>query len=183
MNCALYFGSFNPLHAGHIAIAKYVLQNCDVDSLRFVLTPENPFKSGSGTLENEKSRLERLQDAIKRFNDEYGGRPAEVSTVEFELPRPNYTYNTLEHLRRSEPQTRFSIIMGADNIANIERWYKWREILSEYQILVYPRRGFDSRALCKKYNATFLDAPLYDISSTMIREMAAIGENTDNLTF
>lgn len=183
MNCALYFGSFNPLHTGHIAIAKYVLQNCNVDLLRFVLTPENPFKAGSGILENEKTRLERLKSAINRFNEEYGGQYAEVSTVEFELPRPNYTYNTLEYMRRNEPQTRFSIIMGADNIANIERWYKWREILSEYEVLVYPRRGFDAQALCRKYNTTLLNAPLCDISSTMIREMAARGENTDNLTF
>lgn len=183
MICALYFGSFNPLHTGHITIAAYVLQHCNIDELRFVLTPESPFKSGDSSLADEKKRLERLTRSIERFKSEFRGRPVKVSTVEFGMPKPNYTYNTLEYLRKSEPDNEFVIVMGADNISKIERWYKWQDILKRYKVLVYPRKGFDTEALCNKYGVTFLDAPLCDISSTMIRKMAEAGEDVNEFLY
>lgn len=183
MRCALYFGSFNPLHKGHVAIARYVMENCDVDSVRLVLSPQSPFKDDR-VLEDADTRLAELNKSITRFNSEYkNGRGLEVCTVEFNLPRPNYTYNTLQHLKELEPDTTFLIVMGADNLASLEKWYKGKEILKEFQVLVYPRTGFDTEALCKKYGATYLHAPLNDISSTMIRNGEKNGLDMSHLRY
>lgn len=180
MTCALYFGSFNPLHKGHIAIAEYVLDNCAVDSLRLVLTPVNPFKDGDKSLADAGKRLEQLQESVGRFNAERARKAEgkegkevkrlEISTVEFGLPRPNYTYSTLCHLRDSEPENKFVVVIGADNLAKIERWYKWKEILEEFPVMVYPRKGVETKSLCSRYGTIYLDAPMMDISSTQIRE-------------
>ncbi len=187
MRCALYFGSFNPLHIGHAAIARYVLQNCNAESLRLVLTPVNPFKVNDPTLTDVNARLAALQRSVDRFNREYADscrdKKLEISTVEFDLPQPNYTYNTLEHLKRLEPGNTFIIIMGADNLAAIEKWYRGLEILQQYEVWVYPREGFDTRALCQKYGATYLDAPLMNVSSTMIREGLAQGHDMSQLMY
>ena len=204
MRCALYFGSFNPLHKGHIAIAKYVMENCNVDSVRLVLSPQSPFKD-STILQDPTQRLEELQKSIARFNKEYAAadekfqesegtkkvedpkepniKKLEISTVEFNLPRPNYTYNTLQYLKKLEPQNTFLLVMGADNLAVIEKWYKGLEILQEFEVLVYPRTGFDTMALCKKYGATYLNAPLNNISSTMIREGEKSGRDMSNFRY
>ena len=204
MRCALYFGSFNPLHKGHIAIAKYVMENCNVDSVRLVLSPQSPFKDNS-ILQDPNQRLEELQKSIARFNKEYAAanetfqeseetkkvedpkephiKRLEISTVEFNLPRPNYTYNTLQYLKKLEPQNTFLLVMGADNLAVIEKWYKGLEILQEFEVLVYPRTGFDTMALCKKYGATYLNAPLNNISSTMIREGEKSGQDMSSLRY
>ncbi len=192
MRCALYFGSFNPLHKGHAAIVRYVLKNCNIDSFRLVLTPMNPFKEKDPSLTDVNLRLSNLKKSVEKLNKElsenfsnnncsYNGTPAkvEISTVEFDLPKPNYTYNTLEYLKKAEPETTFVIIIGADNLAAIEKWYKGLDILKEYEVLVYPRQGFDTEVLCKKYGATFLDAPQIDISSTIIRNLECKGENAD----
>lgn len=222
MRCALYFGSFNPLHKGHVAIAKYVLENCNVDSVRLVLSPQSPFKDNS-ILQDPNQRLQDLQKSIAKFNREYKqevgslttsdysgtnnadavshntkeaktqnyntkeskakNKTLEISTVEFDLPRPNYTYNTLQHLKAMEPETTFLIVMGADNLAVIEKWYKGLEILQEFEVLVYPRTGYDTQALCQKYGATYLNAPLNNISSTMIREGEKNGQDMSDLRY
>lgn len=193
MRCALYFGSFNPLHKGHVAIARYVMENCNVDSVRLVLSPQSPFKDNT-ILQDPQLRLQELSRSIERFNTEYAAQVQataertnikflEISTVEFDLPRPNYTYNTLQHLKSIEPDTTFLIVMGADNLAVIEKWYRGLEILQEFEVLVYPRTGFDTRALCDKYGATYLDAPLNDISSTMIREGEQMGKDMSHLRY
>lgn len=193
MRCALYFGSFNPLHKGHVAIARYVMENCKVDSVRLVLSPQSPFKDNT-ILQDPQLRLQELSRSIERFNTEYAAQVQataertnikflEISTVEFDLPRPNYTYNTLQHLKSIEPDTTFLIVMGADNLAVIEKWYRGLEILKEFEVLVYPRTGFDTRALCDKYGATYLDAPLNDISSTMIREGEQMGKDMSHLRY
>lgn len=193
MRCALYFGSFNPLHKGHVAIARYVMENCKVDSVRLVLSPQSPFKDNT-ILQDPQLRLQELSRSIERFNTEYAAQVQataertnikflEISTVEFDLPRPNYTYNTLQHLKSIEPDKTFLIVMGADNLAVIEKWYRGLEILKEFEVLVYPRTGFDTRALCDKYGATYLDAPLNDISSTMIREGEQMGKDMSHLRY
>ena len=193
MRCALYFGSFNPLHKGHVAIARYVMENCKVDSVRLVLSPQSPFKDNT-ILQDPQLRLQELSRSIEHFNTEYAAQVQataertnikflEISTVEFDLPRPNYTYNTLQHLKSIEPDTTFLIVMGADNLAVIEKWYRGLEILKEFEVLVYPRTGFDTRALCDKYGATYLDAPLNDISSTMIREGEQMGKDMSHLRY
>lgn len=194
-NCALYFGSFNPLHIGHIAIAKYVIQQPQIDSFSFVLSPQNPIKEDTG---NAKQRLKSLQLTIKELNSgdfnfvmqkdlfnsaqdqikflEIISAPIpfnkkfSVSNIEFHLPKPLYTFNTLKKLQEENPNTNFIIIMGADNLNIIEKWYKGKQILQEFKIWVYPRDGYDTITLCKKYGATYLDAPQIKISSTQIRE-------------
>ena len=200
MRCALYFGSFNPLHIGHAAIARYVLENCNVDTLRLVLTPMNPFKEADPSLANVELRLENLKKSVDKFNSAAGISAAgisaesisaessprktlEISTVEFGLPKPNYTYNTLQYLKETEPENTFIIIMGADNLAVIEKWHKGLEILSSYEVWVYPRQGFDTKALCKKYGATYLDAPQVDVSSTIIREGESKGLDMSHLRY
>lgn len=201
MRCALYFGSFNPLHIGHAAIARYVLDNCNVDTLRLVLTPMNPFKVTDPSLANVELRLENLKKSVDKFNSNSGNcnsencnsencssenrscKKLEISTVEFDLPKPNYTYNTLQHLKAIEPDNTFIIIMGADNLAVIEKWHKGLEILRTHEVWVYPRQGFDTRALCKKYGATYLDAPQVDVSSTMIREGESKGLDMSHLRY
>ena len=169
------------------------MENCKVDSVRLVLSPQSPFKDNT-ILQDPQLRLQELSRSIERFNTEYAAQVQataertnikflEISTVEFDLPRPNYTYNTLQHLKSIEPDTTFLIVMGADNLAVIEKWHRGLEILQEFEVLVYPRTGFDTRALCDKYGATYLDAPLNDISSTMIREGEQMGKDMSHLRY
>ena len=192
MRCALYFGSFNPLHKGHIAIARYVLENCDVDCVRLILSPHNPLKKGD-ELQDARQRLLALQKSVEKFNrawrkekcgtDEEFSKRLEASDIEFHLPKPLYTYNTLKYLREREPETEFVLVIGADNLAIIENWYRGTDLLREFPVWVYPRKGFDTTLLCQKYGVTCLDAPLKDISSTMIREGIASGRNMDEYLY
>ena len=162
--CGLYFGSFNPLHTGHIAIAKYMLESTDLDELRLVLSPMNPLKSGEGLLSFEE-RLRRIERATAQLQ-----LPISVSTVELDLLKPYYTINTLRYLSAKEPFVRFVLIIGADNLAVIEQWHEWQALLREFEVFVYPRSGYDAVALCKVYGTTYIDAPLINISSTIIRD-------------
>ena len=167
----LFFGSFNPLHIGHIAIANYMLEFTDLDELHFVLSPRNPLKSSSSMLPLA-DRLHRLERAVKA-----SGLPLFVSTVEFDLPQPCYTINTLRYIAAKEPSVHFVLILGADNLAVIEKWHQWKLLLQEFEVYVYPRSGFDAVTLCKTYGVHYVDAPLIDISSTFIRKGWAEGKN------
>jgi len=184
--CGLYFGSFNPLHIGHMAIANYMLAFTDLDQLRLVLTPNNPLKSDREIFPLEE-RLRRMERAVAQ-----SGLPISISTVEFDLPPPYYTINTLRYLAAKEPQVRFVLIIGADNLAVIEKWHQWQALLQEFEVYVYPRRGYpqqgssptqpyaivdDTQELCIKYGVRFIDAPLIDISATFIRKGLAEGKN------
>lgn len=117
--------------------------------------------------ESAEERLEGVREAVKR-----AGLDVEVSDVEFSLPKPNYTVNTLRYLKEQEPGTEFTIAMGADNIVSIDKWFEWRELVDGCKIWVYPRRGYDVAELCDTLgdNVTLIDAPLVDVSSTEIRE-------------
>lgn len=171
MTSALYFGSFNPLHYGHLSIAEYLLDHQMVDQVRLILSPENPLKDPN-SLANAYVRLDIIKLAIEKMEK------IVVSTVEFHLPRPLYTINTLRYLRDQEPDTHFVLIIGADNIEILEEWHDWENLLKEFEIWVYPRKGYKGKECCVKYAQMpgtkllkFLeDAPLFDISSTMIRE-------------
>jgi len=169
--CGLYFGSFNPLHIGHLAIANYMLEFTDLDELRLVLSPENPLKTPQDMLDPQE-RLHRINRAVAQ-----SGLPVLVSTVELDLPQPCYTLNTLRHIAAQEPQEHFVLIMGADNLAVIESWHQWQELLQTFEVYVYPRTGYDGKDLCKTYGATYIDAPLIDISATFIRQGWAEGRN------
>ena len=170
---ALLFGSFNPIHEGHLAILHYLVDHHLADEVRLVVSPQSPFKPGQGLLDNARERLEAAREAIARE-----GLPVTVSDVEFALPEPRYTIDTLRHLQQAEPDKQFVLVMGGDNIPSIEHWHKADELLHDFEIWVYPRPGTDARTVVDRLNADrhvkgitlFEGARLYDISSTALRE-------------
>ncbi len=169
MVVALYFGSFNPMHIGHRQICRYLMEKEEVDQVRLVVSPKNPLK-GIRSSSESGSRMRYVKSAVSGF-----GKKIKVSGIEYTLRHPLYTINTIRELRRREPKNSFILVIGADNLAIIEKWHKWEELLKETEVWVYPRKGFDAPALCLKYGTKFLDAPVVDISSTQIREGEAAG--------
>ena len=169
----LYFGSFNPIHKGHIALAEWVVEQGLCDELIFIVSPQNPFKEQEG-LAPEFSRYEMCELACKasRYPEQI-----KVSAVEFVLEKPSYTINTLRYLRENfGSEMKFSILMGADNIENFDKWREYEEILRDYPLLVYPREGYSVEKFADKIN--FLEnAPLFDYAATDIRTMIAEGED------
>lgn len=165
----LYFGSFNPVHHGHLIIAKHLLNTKMVDEIWFVVSPQNPFKNSS-TLLNEHHRYFLLMEAIE------GEAFMKVSNVEFKLPKPSYTVNTLAYLEEKYPKTEFSIIMGSDSFQNLGKWHNAQVIINRYPIIIYKRPGFeiDNSTEAK---IKIADAPLLQISSTHIREMIRSGKS------
>ena len=165
----LYFGSFNPIHKGHIALAEWVVEQRLCDELIFIVSPQNPLKEQSD-LAPEFSRYEMCEMACasSRYPEKI-----KVSAVEFVLEKPSYTINTLRYLREQfGEQMEFSILLGADNIENFDRWREYEEILSNYPLLVYPREGYSVEKFADKI--TFLsDAPLFDFAATDIRKAIA----------
>ena len=162
MEIGLYFGSFNPIHIGHLVIASHVANNTAVQQVWFVVSPQNPFKP-SHTLLNEYHRLHLVTIAIE--NDTL----LKVSKIEFNLPRPSYTIDTLTYLQEKFPQHSFHIIIGSDSFQNIHRWKNGNVLLDNYRFLVYIRPGFTK--IENHPNAQILNAPLLDISSTQIRNL------------
>lgn len=169
MKIGLYFGSFNPIHNGHLIIATHILQNTALDQIWFVVSPQNPFKQGS-TLLNEYHRLHLVQEAIE------GETKLKASDIEFSLPRPSYTIDTLTYLEEKYPENSFSVIMGSDSYQNIGKWKSGELLQKRYPILVYQRPGFVISENAAK-NATILSAPMLDISSTIIRKLVAAGKS------
>ena len=169
---ALLFGSFNPLHEGHLAILRYLAEHRLADELRLVVSPQSPFKQGQGLLDNAHERLDAARAAVAQT-----GLPVAVSDVEFDLPEPRYTIDTLRHLARTEPGREFVLVMGGDNITSLENWHLADELLQEFEVWVYPRPGTDAQPYVDAFNARpgvkgvklFKDAPQHNISSTEIR--------------
>ncbi|MDR3226289.1 MAG: nicotinate-nucleotide adenylyltransferase [Prevotellaceae bacterium] len=167
----LFFGSFNPIHIGHLAIANYAFAFGDFDEVWLVVSPHNPLKQKT-MLADEKHRIAMAQIAIKNL-----ALPVKICDIEMRLPQPSYTINTLETLDAENGDYQFCIIMGADSIKNIEKWKNYGKILDAYKIYVYPRLGYDMKTLCNKYNVELLNAPIIDVSSTFIRENISKGKN------
>lgn len=175
---ALLFGSFNPIHNGHIAILEYLVKHSDADEVRIVVSPESPFKEGNMVTADE--RLARVRDAIRAT-----GLDVTVSDVEYHLEPPLYTINTLHHLDSVEPDCEHILVMGGDNIASLERWMRGAEIIRDYRIWVYPRTGTDAHAVLEDMKTRLEikdirildDAEVHDISSTMIRQGLAEGQD------
>ena len=167
----LYLGSFNPIHKGHIALAEWVVEQGLCDELIFIVSPQNPLKS-STELAPEFSRYEMCEMACQ--SSRYPDR-IKVSAVEFVLEKPSYTINTLRYLRENfGSEMQFSILLGADNIENFDKWREYEEILRDYPLLVYPREGYSVEKFADKIK--FLaDAPLFEYAATDIRK--AIVEN------
>jgi nicotinate-nucleotide adenylyltransferase len=162
MKVGLYFGSFNPVHVGHLIIANHMAYHSNLDKVWMVVSPRNPFKDSEQLL-NEYDRLHLVGLAVEN-------EPRlQVSNIEFSLPRPSYTIDTLTYLQEKYPDTEFSIIMGSDGIQNIEKWKNSEAILKNYPILVYIRPGFE-KIPALNGNIAVVEAPLLSISSTHIRQ-------------
>ena len=167
----LFFGSFNPIHIGHLIIANVLAENADLDKVWFVVSPQNPFKP-SNTLLHEFDRYDMVKAAI---GDHY---KLEVSDVEFNLPTPSYTIHTLTHLSEKNPGKKFKVIIGEDNLENFTKWKNHDQILEQYGLYVYPRlnssigqtRTDVTNSDIKRHaNVKMIEAPLLDISATYIR--------------
>ncbi len=163
MNIGLYFGSFNPIHIGHLIIAKHIINEDLLDEIWFVVSPQNPFKNSSVLL-NEQHRLNLVKTAID------AEPKLKASNIEFKLPRPSYTIDTLTYLVEKYPKNTFTIVMGSDGFQNINKWKNATELIKNFKILVYNRPGF---LISETHNADFsiIDAPLLEISSTHIRKL------------
>jgi nicotinate-nucleotide adenylyltransferase len=158
----LFFGSFNPIHHGHLIIANYFLEFTDLDRICFVVSPQNPFKKQSELLEDHH-RLALLKEAIGD-SDHY-----QVSDIEFKMPKPSYTVDTLAYLKEKYPENRFSLIMGADNLKTFHKWKNADYILKNHKLYVYPRLGSDCPEFENRALIEIVQAPLIELSSTFIR--------------
>lgn len=164
MRVGLYFGSFNPIHHGHLIIANYILQNTTLQQVWFVVSPQNPLKPAA-TLLNEYHRLYLVQLAIE------GEKDLKALDIEFRLPKPSYTVDTLAYLQEKYPTHEFSVIMGSDSFQNLPRWKNAEWLLKNYAIYVYKRPGHEQMpAYPGSKDIHILDAPLLPISSTQIRK-------------
>lgn len=170
---AIFSGSFNPIHIGHVAIANYIAEFTDVDEVWFVVSPHNPLKEVTGLLA-EEHRFKMVEIAINQLN-----LPFKVCDIEFTMPKPSYTIDTLNALSENYPEHEFVLVMGADSIANIERWKNYCDILNNYNVMVYPRLGYNAEDLCKKYNVEYVAAPIIELSATFIREALFTRKNID----
>ncbi len=162
MRIGLYFGSFNPIHVGHLIIGNQLAESGYVDEVWFVVSPQNPDKS-SNSLLNERHRLQMVRLALEN------SRKLKTSSVEFNLPKPSYTINTIAYLEEKYPDYKFSILLGSDGFQNIDHWKNAELLKEKLHFFVYKRPGFE---LIKRtdLSVTILETPLLDISSTYIRK-------------
>lgn len=170
---ALFFGSFNPLHNGHLAISRYIIDEKITDEVWFIVSPKNPLKSSSVLLD-ESSRLLMAKKVINNVEN------MRVSDVEFFLSKPSYTYKTLDYLKNKYQETEFYLIMGEDNLEILPKWRSYDSIIRDYKIIVYPRPDFNADS-SKYENIIKLNAKLNDISSTQIRDLAKSGKDFSHL--
>lgn len=163
MKTGLLFGSFNPIHVGHMVIANYMLEFTDLDRIWFVVTPHNPLKQKSSLLADHH-RLQLVNLAI-------GDNPKmKASDIEFKLSQPNYTTHTLAYLKEKYPKQEFALIMGSDNLATLHKWKNYETILENYDIYVYPRPGDNDLPYKDNPRVKITEAPLMEVSSSFIRE-------------
>lgn len=174
MKTGLYFGSFNPIHMGHLAIGNFMIEFSDLEQLWFVVSPQNPLKEKKSLLK-DYHRLEMVRRAIEedeRFR---------ASDIEFHLPTPSYTIDTLAYLEEKHPSREFQLVMGADGLRTFHKWKHANLIVEKYHRLIYPRPGNDMEALARLPNATVVDAPLMEISSSFIRKAIKEGKDIRHL--
>jgi nicotinate-nucleotide adenylyltransferase len=158
----LFFGSFNPIHLGHLIIANVMAENTDLDKVWLVVSPQNPFKPSKGLL-HEFDRFDMVKAAIA---DNY---KLEASDIEFNLPKPSYTIHTLAHLTEKHPTKEFKVILGEDNLENFTKWKNYEQILDQFGLYVYPRPNVTNSPLSRHAHVKMVEAPLLDISATYIR--------------
>lgn len=164
----MFFGSFNPIHIGHLIIANTIVEDAKADQVWFVISPLNPFKSSNNLL-HEFDRMKMVEAAIE---DNFKLR---ASDVEFRMPKPSYTIDTLTYLAEKHPQHQFFLIIGEDNLEQFTRWKNWEMILENHGLFVYPRPRAKESPLKKHPKVYFIEAPMIDISATFIRK--SIKEN------
>lgn len=170
MKIGLFFGSFNPIHTGHLIIASYMAHHTDLDKIWLVVSPHNPLKKAADLI-NTYDRLEMAKLATETSDK------IEISDIELKLPRPSYTIDTLTHLHEKFPQHQFVLIMGSDNLNSLHKWKNYEILLRDYHIYVYPRPGFENAAFNTNSSITITDTPLIEISSTFIRKSIAKNQN------
>ena len=177
MKIGLFFGTFNPIHVGHLIIANHMAQHATIDQVWLVVTPHNPHKEKS-TLLADHLRLDMVRDAIYEYPH------LKASEIEFHLPKPNYTISTLTHLQEKYPQDEFCLLLGQDNLRSFHKWYNWEQILAKHQIFVYPRLVEDgiehqqNPLLVAHPNIEFVnDVPILGISASAVRQRLAVGKD------
>jgi len=185
-NIALFFGSFNPIHIGHLIIANYILNHTNHQEVWFVVSPQNPHKEKKTLLE-DYHRLAIVKETIDD-NPKF-----KASDIEFHLPKPSYTVETLAHLKEKYPDKKFSIIMGEDNLRTFHKWKNYEKILDDYQIIVYPRaltiqeqeinEKTEDNGLLNHKNIQLIDAPVMKISSSNIRQLIKENKSTQYLLY
>ena len=166
----IYSGSFNPIHHGHVMLANYLVEFSDLDELWFVVTPQNPLKEKDELLDDDE-RLKMVQLAVgddPRFH---------VSDIEMHLPTPSYTINTLTALSEQYPDFQFVFICGMDSLQNLKNWREYQKILDNYELLVFPREGYDGGDLINYPSVSVLKTPILEISSTFIRQCVKEGRD------
>ena len=173
MKIGLYFGSFNPVHNGHMMIANYLTEYSDLEQVWMVVSPQNPLKPAKGMLQ-DYHRFHLVELAIGDY------KKIKASKIEFDLPKPSYTIHTLAYLKEKFPQHQFALIMGADNLQTFHKWKNYELILEEHDLYVYPRVGSDGGDLKSHARVHWVNAPMMEVSSTMIRQ--AIKDKKD-ITF
>ena len=159
----LFFGSFNPIHIGHLALANYMLSFTDLDEVWLVVSPHNPLKKKAGLLD-QYDRLHLVNLAL-----EYHTK-IKSNNIEFSLSQPSFTINTLVHLREKFPKNKFSLIMGRDNLSTFDKWKNFEEILKNHDLFIYPRKEGERSKFDKHKNVHLTEAPLMEISSTFLRK-------------
>jgi len=160
----LFFGSFNPVHIGHLIIANHMANETDLDQVWMVVSPQNPFK--------DKKSLAKDRDRYNLVHLAIGDNPKiSVSDIEFSMPKPSYTIDTLTYLKEKYPNKIFYLIMGGDNVPTLPKWKNSELLIENYKIYVYKRPGYDLGPLASHPNITSVEAPLLDISSTHIRQL------------
>ena len=171
----LFFGTFNPIHVGHLIIANHMAESSELDEVWLVVTPHNPHKKKNNLLE-DIHRLAMVRIATEAYPK------LKASTIEFDLPQPNYTVNTLAVLEEKHPDKKFCLIMGEDNLKNLHKWKNYEVILERHPIFIYPRISNNSESksnsiLERNNSVTFINAPIVELSSTFIRNNIALNKN------
>ena len=161
----IFGGSFNPIHLGHIALAQAVLRQCVLDEVWLMVSPQNPLKQNATDLLDDQLRLQMAEKALE------GVEGVKACDYEFRLPKPSYTWNTLQHLSKDYPDYTFSLLIGGDNWAHFTRWRHWKDILRCHQVIVYPREDYPGT----------IDVPLLDVSSTEIRQRVREGKRIEGM--
>ena len=164
MTIGLFFGSFNPIHIGHLIIANTMVELGEVDEVWFIISPQNPLKA-TNTLLHEFDRLEMVRIAI------HDNIKFKVSDIEFQLPKPSYTIDTLTHIQEKYPKNKFVLIIGEDNLVQFTRWKNYLQILEYFSLLVYQRPDSGKSDLANHPKVKLIEAPLFDISASFIRKM------------